>query len=76
MHLLIRVAGDGGEYLWTTDGGATWKATVLPSGAGSNGAFVVQAKYWSVGSEVVDKDKPGGGYSTPMAVRILPSGAF
>jgi hypothetical protein len=69
MHLLIRVAGDGGEYLSTTDGGATWKATVLPSGAGSNGAFVVQGKYWSVGSEVVGKDKPGGGYSTPMAVR-------
>ena len=69
MHLLVRVAGDGGEYLWTTDGGATWRATALPSGAGSNGAFVFQEKYWSVGSEVVGKDKPGGGYSTPMAVR-------
>lgn len=69
-HLLVRVEGDNfGEYLYSTNGGETWSAKSLPNGAGSGGAFAVGNNYWSIGMEVVGKDKPGGGLAVPMAVR-------
>ena len=72
MHLLVRVSegeyGDG-EFLWTSNGGETWNANYLPNGAGGGGVFVAGDEYWSVGGEVVGKDKPGGGLNIPMAVR-------
>jgi hypothetical protein len=71
-HLIVRVsegeAGDG-EFLWTANGGATWNANYLPHGAGGGGVFVEQARYWSIGGEVVGSDQPGGGLRIPMAVR-------
>jgi hypothetical protein len=54
--------------LWTADGGATWSANYLPNGAGRDNLFVAQGRYWTVGHEIVNKDKPGGGGSEPMAV--------
>jgi len=71
-HLVVRVSegeASDGEFLWTDDGGATWNANYLPNGAGDGGVFIAGGQYWSVGSEVVDKDKPGGGHSIPMAVQ-------
>ncbi|MGD0369983.1 MAG: hypothetical protein ABSA94_21220, partial [Acidobacteriaceae bacterium] len=65
-HLIARVsegeAGDG-EFLWTADGGATWKANYLSSAAGAAGVFTAQGQYWSIGGEVVS------GLHVPMAVR-------
>jgi hypothetical protein len=73
-HLIIRVSegqyGDG-EFLWTSNGGETWNANYLPNGAGSGGVFVAGGQYWSIGGEVVGKDKPGGGLNIPMALRSL-----
>lgn len=68
-HFAVRVsegsAGDG-EFLVTEDGGATWRASYIPS-SGIPGLFADRESYWSVGHEVVEKDKPGGGYATPMS---------
>jgi hypothetical protein len=71
-HLIARVSEgekSDGEFLLTSDGGVTWKMDYLPNGAGSAKVFIAGGQYWSVGGEVVAKDKPGGGYWTPMAVR-------
>jgi hypothetical protein len=68
-RLAIRVSEgpvSDGEYLWTGDGGATWSATYIPS-SGIPGLFTSGGSYWSVGHEVLGKDKPGGGYASPMA---------
>lgn len=70
-HLLVRVSEgelSDGEFLQTTDGGATWNANYLSNGAGRDNLFVAQGRYWTVGHEIVNKDKPGGGGSEPMAV--------
>jgi hypothetical protein len=71
-HLIVRVSegqyGDG-EFLWTSNGGETWNANYLPNGAGGGGLFTAKSEYWSVGGEVVGKDKPGGGLNVPMAIR-------
>jgi hypothetical protein len=70
-HLLVRVSEgklSDGEFLWTADGGATWSANYLSNGAGRDNLFVAQGRYWTVGHEIVNKDKPGGGGSEPMAV--------
>lgn len=76
MHLLIRISegqyGDG-EFLWTADGGETWTANYIPNGAGGDSIVVAEGKFWSIGGEVVGKDKPGGGYRTPMAI-LSPTG--
>jgi len=70
-HLIVRVSEGqygSGVFLWTGDGGTTWTANYLPDGAGSGEIFVADGSYWSVGHQVVGKDKPGGGYAVPMAV--------
>jgi photosystem II stability/assembly factor-like uncharacterized protein len=79
MHLIIRVSEGqygGGEFLWTSDGGMTWTANSPPSGAGGGRVFVAEGKYWSVGGEVVGKDKPGGGLNVPMAIRSQDGGQW
>jgi hypothetical protein len=74
LHMIIRVSegqyGDG-EFLWTGDGGATWNANYLSNGAGGEDVFSLDGAYWSIGGEVVGKDKPGGGGRIPMAVRSM-----
>jgi hypothetical protein len=71
-HLIVRVSGgqaEDGEFLFTPDGGDTWIPNYLPNGAGSGSLFTVAREYWSIGIEVINKNRPGGGYSVPMAVR-------
>lgn len=72
MHLIVRVSEgeyEDGEFLWTADGGETWKSNYLPNGAGGGEVFVAGGQFWSIGGEVVGKDKPGGGLRIPMAIR-------
>jgi hypothetical protein len=57
-----------GEYLCSSDGGATWKANDIPSVTIHN-LIVVDGSYWSIGTEVLGKDKPGGGYGVAMSFR-------
>jgi hypothetical protein len=68
-HLAVRVSEgpfSDGEFLWTGDGGATWSANYISS-SGIPGVFATGGSYWSVGHEVLGKDKPGGGYASPMS---------
>lgn len=71
-RMIVRVSegqyGDS-EFLWTGDGGATWNSNYLPNRAGGDDVFASGGDYWSIGGEVVGKDKPGGGRRIPMAVR-------
>jgi hypothetical protein len=70
-HLAVRV-NEGefsdGEYLWTGDGGATWFANYIPN-VGIHGLIVSDGAYYSIGHEVLGKDKPGGGYGVAMSFR-------
>ncbi len=71
-HLIVRVSEgrwQDGEYLYTTDGGATWNAKYLPDGAGSDDVIAVDGAYWSIGGEVVKKNRGDGGTRIPMAIR-------
>jgi len=68
-HLAVRVSQgpySDGEFLWTDDGGKTWSANYLSSSS-VPGMFTAEGSYWSVGHEVLGKDKPGGGYAAPMS---------
>ncbi len=55
-----------GGFLTTIDGGNHWSFYDPPS-TGIKDLLRVDGKYWATGHEVVGKDKPGGGYSVPMA---------
>lgn len=70
-HLAARV-GEGefgdGEYLTTTDGGKTWAANYIPS-VGIHDLIAADHSYYSIGHEVLGKDKPGGGYGVAMSFR-------
>ena len=53
--------------LFTQDTGKTWQLLNIPnvtlySFLRSNG------QYWAVGTEVIHKDQPGGGYAVPVAL--------
>ncbi|MGA7831178.1 MAG: YCF48-related protein [Terracidiphilus sp.] len=68
-HLVVRISEgpvSDGEFLSTSDGGVTWSANYIPS-SGIPGVFAAGGSYWSVGHEVLGKDKPGGGYASPMS---------
>lgn len=70
-HLAVRVSegefGDG-EYLYTTDGGKTWNANYIPN-VGIHDLIVADGAYYSIGHEVLGKDKPGGGYGVATSFR-------
>ena len=70
-HLAVRVAEgeySDGEYLWTADGGATWHANYIPN-IGVHNLLVADGAYYSIGHEVLGKDKPGGGNGVAMSFR-------
>ncbi|UWZ86465.1 YCF48-related protein [Occallatibacter riparius] len=70
-HLAVLVAegeNSDGEYLWTADGGATWRANYLPN-VGIHNLLVADGAYYSIGHEVIGKDKPGGGNGVAMTFR-------
>jgi Photosynthesis system II assembly factor YCF48 len=55
------------DFLFTQNSGKTWQLLNIPnvtlySFIRSNG------RYWAVGTEVIHKDQPGGGYAVPVAL--------
>ncbi|HEY2040448.1 MAG TPA: energy transducer TonB [Edaphobacter sp.] len=54
-------------FLSTLDGGKTW-SVYDPPNTGIASFVGVNGLYWVSGHEVVDKDKPGGGHSVPLAM--------
>jgi hypothetical protein len=54
-------------FLVTSDAGKTWSTHHIPS-TGIESLVVHDRAYWAFGFEVIEKDKPGGGYSVPLAL--------
>lgn len=57
----------GGKLLITKDGGATWKPVDIPS-TGVASLSTYGGEYWAAGVEVIEKNKPGGGYGVPVVL--------
>jgi hypothetical protein len=55
-------------FVSTVDGGKSWTFYDPPSTV-IRSFLRVDQQYWAVGHEVVGKDKPGGGYSVPLAMQ-------
>lgn len=54
-------------FLITNDGGKSWLAIDVPNT--TLYSFIrAKDKYWVVGTEVIEKDKPGGGHAVPVAL--------
>jgi Photosynthesis system II assembly factor YCF48 len=53
-------------FLVSSDGGATWKTEHVPNS--TLYSFLTRGgEYWAIGTEVIHKDQPGGGYAVPVA---------
>lgn len=51
----------------TKDGGSKWSVSEIPS-TGLTRLSVHTGEYWFAGMEVIEKDKPGGGYGVPLVM--------
>jgi hypothetical protein len=51
----------------TKDGGANWSVSEIPS-TGLGRLTSYGGEYWFAGMEVIEKDKPGGGYGVPLVM--------
>ena len=71
-HMAVMLKQGAAQYepqafLVTTDGGKSWKVVNIAS-VTLYSFLAVRGKYWTVGTEVVGKDKPGGGHGVPVAL--------
>jgi hypothetical protein len=55
------------KHLITRDGGKTWHAINIPSTSLTK-LIAHGGEYWFAGMEVIEKDKPGGGYGVPLVM--------
>jgi hypothetical protein len=71
-HMIVLLSQGNASYdeqklLLTKDGGTSWKSIeIYSTGLGSLSTY--NGEYWAAGKEVIEKDKPGGGYSTPLVI--------
>lgn len=71
-HMIV-VMSDGNsrvdayKLLMTKDGGGNWRVLDIPS-TGLSSIAVHDGEYWVAGFEVIEKDKPGGGYGVPLVM--------
>jgi hypothetical protein len=54
-------------FLFTEDSGKTWHSLNIPN-VTLYSFLRVRDRYWAVGTEVIHKDQPGGGYAVPVAL--------
>jgi photosystem II stability/assembly factor-like uncharacterized protein len=55
------------RLLLSKDDGVSWKVVEIPS-TGLAKLSASGGEYWFAGMEVIDKNKPGGGYGVPLAM--------
>lgn len=72
-HMIVVVSQGNANYyadklLVTADGGRSWRPLDIPS-TGLTSLSTQEGEYWAAGGEVIEKDKPGGGYSVPVVLR-------
>ena len=71
-HMAIVLSqGNSSAYdyrlLITKDGGTKWSLSGIPS-TGLGKLTARGGEYWFAGMEVIEKDKPGGGYGVPLVM--------
>jgi photosystem II stability/assembly factor-like uncharacterized protein len=71
-HMAIMLKQGAAQYeaqsfLFTEDSGKTWRFLNIPN-VTLYSFLRVKNQYWAVGTEVIHKDQPGGGYAVPVAV--------
>jgi hypothetical protein len=54
-------------FLSTQDSGKSWNFLDIPN-VTLYSFLRVEGRYWAVGTEVIHKDQPGGGYAVPVAL--------
>jgi hypothetical protein len=54
-------------FLLTQDSGKSWSLLNIPN-VTLYSFLRAEARYWAVGTEVIHKDQPGGGYAVPVAL--------
>jgi photosystem II stability/assembly factor-like uncharacterized protein len=54
-------------FLFTQDSGKTWRLLNIPN-VTLYSFLRANGQYWAVGTEVIHKDQPGGGYAVPVAL--------
>ena len=71
-HMAVMLKQGAAQYepqtfLVSTDAGKSWQRIDIPS-VTLYSFLPAQGKYWAVGTEVVGKDRPGGGHAVPVAL--------
>lgn len=71
-HMAVMMKQGAAQYepqafLITNDAGKSWHITNVPN-VTLYSFLSVEGKYWAVGTEVVGKDKPGGGGAVPVTL--------
>jgi hypothetical protein len=57
---------EGQRFLVSSDSGKTWSISLIPDSTIYN-FLRVGGQYWAVGTQVIGKDKPGGGHAVAVA---------
>jgi hypothetical protein len=60
-------SADDYRLFLTKDGGTKWSVSEIPS-TGLGKLTAHEGEYWFAGMEVIEKDKPGGGYGVPLVM--------
>jgi len=71
-HMAVMLKQGTAQYepqtlLTTEDSGKSWQISRIPN-VTLYSFFRAEGKYWLVGTEVIHKDQPGGGYAVPVAL--------
>ena len=71
-HMAVMLKRGAAQYesqslLYTKDSGKTWTILNIPN-VTLYSFLRVERRYWAVGTEVIHKDQPGGGYAVPVAL--------
>ncbi len=72
VHMAILLKHGAAQYesqalLFTQDAGESWSLPTIPN-VTLYSFLRVEGRYWAVGTEVIHKDQPGGGYGVPVAL--------
>lgn len=63
------------KMVFTKDAGETWKTADVPN-TGLSRLTAHGGEYWFAGMEVIEKEKPGGGYGVPLLMHSSDGGEW
>lgn len=70
QHMAVHISEappSGSGFLYTKDSGSNWAFVQIPDSTITS-LLIQGGKYWAIGTEVIHKDRPGGGYGVPLVV--------